>query len=75
MNHLSGLDYVETITAARGRTVVLFHGYNADCHDLVPLPGVFPLGVAARWVFPNAPLTVSRAAQGQRGRLAQSAMA
>lgn len=58
MKQLAGLDYVETITAASGKTVVLFHGYGADCHDLAPLAGVFPPGLAARWVFANAPLTV-----------------
>ncbi len=59
MKQLAGFDYVETVTAAAGKTVVLFHGYGADCHDLAPLAGVFPPGLAARWVFANAPLTVA----------------
>ena len=58
MKRLAGLDYVEHVISARGPTIVLLHGYGADCNDLAPLASVFPPDTAARWVFPNGPLEV-----------------
>ena len=41
-----------------GPTIVLCHGYGADCHDLVPLRDEMGLRDRARWVFPQAPKMV-----------------
>ncbi len=34
-------------------TIVLFHGYGADMHDLASLAEAVPNGELYRWVFPN----------------------
>lgn len=49
---LKALDYDEPGAAL---TVVLFHGYGADAHDLAPLRKFIPRRSPLRWVFPDAP--------------------
>ncbi len=39
-------------------TVIICHGYGADCHDLVPLREEMGLSDKARWIFPQAHLQV-----------------
>jgi phospholipase/carboxylesterase len=46
------LDYDEKGSAL---TVVLFHGYGADAHDLAPLRSYIPRKTPFRFVFPDAP--------------------
>ncbi len=37
-------------------TIILFHGYGANAHDLFGLHQAFQLPRALNWVFPNAPI-------------------
>lgn len=49
----------------KGKTVVLFHGYGADCYDLLFLSET--KRVTPHWLFPEAPLEVA-IAPGYVGR-------
>lgn len=39
-------------------TIILFHGYGADCNDLSVLPDYMPAAKHFNWVFPNGVLEV-----------------
>lgn len=44
--------------SSKPATVLLCHGYGADCYDLVPLREELGLDQQARWIFPQAPKQV-----------------
>jgi phospholipase/carboxylesterase len=39
-------------------TIVFFHGYGADCHDLAPLARSLGVSRDINWFFPNGPLSI-----------------
>lgn len=41
-----------------GPTVILFHGFGADCSDLAPLAQYLQGPPGVTWVFPNGPISV-----------------
>lgn len=51
-------DVVEVPGEPEAPTVVFFHGYGADCYDLVSLADVIQAPPGTRWFFPNGPLEV-----------------
>lgn len=61
---IAGLDVVESPGDPDEKTILLFHGFGANAHDLAPLSGVMP---KARWLFPEAPHEVP-IAPGYTGR-------
>ena len=42
-----------------GPVVILLHGFGAPGDDLVPLAGVMDVPAGTRWLFPEAPLSLS----------------
>ncbi len=41
---------------AKGRAVILFHGYGADQYDLLPLADMMDPRKQCTWYFPNGPM-------------------
>ncbi|NUN13238.1 MAG: esterase [Myxococcales bacterium] len=52
------LEVVRIDGRSDGPAILIFHGYGADCHDLVPLRGLLPNDHRVNWFFPNGPLHV-----------------
>lgn len=52
------MEAIEFAASAEAPTLVCFHGYGADAADLARLAREADLARPARWVFPDAPLTV-----------------
>ncbi|MES2963677.1 MAG: esterase [Bdellovibrionota bacterium] len=50
---IGGLDSIEIQGKTGGPTVVLFHGYGADMHDLATLAEVVQAPKDTNWYFPN----------------------
>lgn len=55
---IAGLSTLEFEAAAGAPVVVFFHGYGADGADLAPLAFELDLPRPARWLFPDAPLSL-----------------
>lgn len=55
---IGGLEAIEFAASSEAPTLVCFHGYGADAADLARLAMEADLAGPARWVFPDAPLTV-----------------
>jgi len=55
---IAGLSTLEFEAPAGSPTIVLFHGYGADGADLAPLAFELDLPRPARWLFPDAPLSL-----------------
>ena len=58
LKKLKGLEYVQAGTAGAKKAVVLFHGYGANCHDLVGLSEFIKPHGGASFYFPNGILSV-----------------
>ncbi len=43
---------------SRSLTIILFHGFGANCHDLFPLSQEVRVPAKTQWIFPNGPLEV-----------------
>jgi phospholipase/carboxylesterase len=52
------LDALELKGDPEAPTVVLFHGYGADMHDLASLANVIQAPKGTNWVFPNGHLSI-----------------
>jgi phospholipase/carboxylesterase len=55
---IGGLDSIEIQSQPGGPTVVLFHGYGADMHDLATLAEVVQAPRGTNWYFPNGPISI-----------------
>ncbi|MDE2039173.1 MAG: hypothetical protein KGO96_06265 [Elusimicrobia bacterium] len=55
---LAGLSALELPAPGQAATIVLFHGYGADGADLAGLAQALALPRPARWLFPDAPLSL-----------------
>jgi len=55
---IGGLDSIEIQGKPGGPTVVLFHGYGADMHDLATLAEVVQAPKDTNWYFPNGPISI-----------------
>lgn len=40
------------------KTIIMFHGYGADCFDLAPLAQALDLSKSIHWIFPMGPVEV-----------------
>lgn len=53
------IQFLEEMNDPQAPTVILFHGYGADMHDLAGLKDLLqPEGLALNWIFPNGPYSV-----------------
>lgn len=52
------LDTIQIEGSSDGPTVVLFHGFGADCSDLAPLAQYLQGPPGTNWIFPNGHLSV-----------------
>ena len=55
---VGGIDLIEISVGPEAPTIMLLHGYGADCTDLVPLAAHLSVGKPINWIFPNGPQTV-----------------
>jgi phospholipase/carboxylesterase len=55
---IAGLPTIEFPAPEGAPTIVVFHGYGADGADLAPMALELALPRPARWLFPDAPLTL-----------------
>jgi phospholipase/carboxylesterase len=55
---VAGLTTLQFDAPAGAPTILFFHGYGADAADLAPLAFELDLPRQARWVFPDAPLSL-----------------
>lgn len=55
---LKGLEYVQSGNKNSKKAVILFHGYGANCHDLVGLSDFIKPHGGASFYFPNGILNV-----------------
>lgn len=58
LQKLKGLEFVSSGTQGAKTAVVLFHGYGANCHDLLGLADFIKIHGDAQFYFPNGLLEV-----------------
>lgn len=58
LKKIARLKVLELKKSEEGPTVILFHGYGANCYDLAPLAQVIDAPTNTNWYFPDAPLEV-----------------
>lgn len=56
---IGGLTTIEFPAPADAPSIVIFHGYGANGADLAPIAQELTLDKPTRWLFPDAPLTLS----------------